>query len=434
MTHIETEANACREYNELSRRRFMQTTAASAALLGMSASWLPRVAMARDYRATQRDVIVTVFLRGASDGLSMVAPYQEAAYYSNRPTLAVPAPGSGSANAGTNLDGFFAFSPAMTPLLPAYQDGKLLIVHATGLTDPSRSHFDMQRFMEVGKPRDPLLASGWLGRHLYSVAPADPNSLLRAVGISTGLPRSLVGAPEALPIPNLDTFGVTGSGTTVNARTAAINDMYNGVADPLRAAALTTTATINLLNTINFSGYVPGGGAVYGTDSFAYALKTSAALIRAQVGVEAIAIDVDGWDTHAAQGVFAGGAMFNLMDRISKAIAAFHRDLIVGGGPNVTLVVYSEFGRRLLENGSIGTDHGHGNCMFVLGQCVNGGRVLRIWPGLNPGDLFEGRDLQITIDYRDILSEIISQRLGNAANLATIFPGFNPTPRGVLNC
>jgi uncharacterized protein (DUF1501 family) len=423
----------CREYHELSRRRFMQLSAGAAVAGGISLSCLPRVALARDYRATQRDVMITVFLRGAADGLTMCVPYEEAAYYANRPGISIPAPGGG-ANAATDLDGFFGLPPAMLPLLPAYQDGNLLIVHAAGQQDSSRSHFDMQRFMEVGKANDSSLGTGWLGRHLYSVDPMDPNALLRAVGISTGLQKALVGAPNTLPIPDLDIFGLTGNAGTVPLRTDAIDDMYAATADPLHSAALTTTATIDLLNQINFSGYVPGGGAVYPNESFAYALKTSAALIRAQVGVEAIAIDIDGWDTHAAQGVTTGGMMYNLMNRLATGLAAFHRDLITGGGPGIVLTVYSEFGRRLLQNGTVGTDHGHGNAMFVLGQCVTGGRVLANWPGLDPGDLFEGRDLQVTTDYRDILAEIIDRRLGNAGNLPYIFPEYTPTYQNILGC
>ncbi|MDX2148780.1 MAG: DUF1501 domain-containing protein [Planctomycetota bacterium] len=422
------DAHACAEYNELSRRGFLARSAAVSIGALAASAWLPRVALAREFRSTQRDVIVSIFLRGASDGLTLVPPHGESAYYAARPVVSVPAPG-GSGTA-INLDGFFGLHPAFAPLMPAYQNNHLLVLHATGQSDTSRSHFQAQRVMELGDPADPLLNTGWLGRHLYSVDPIDPNALLRAVGISTGLQQHLVGGPRTLPIPNLDNFGLLGAASSTAARQDALSDMYATVADPLKAAALTTAGTIDLLNTINFAGYVPGGNAVYPNNGFGLSLKSAAALIKAQVGVEAIAVDLGGWDTHVAQGS-VGGALDTLIQTLVNAIAAFYTDMIANAGnPTFTLVVVSEFGRRLNENGSAGTDHGHGNAMFVLGNCVTGGRVLANWPGLAPGDLFEGKDLAVTIDYRDILAEIIQNRLGNN-DLGYIFPGFTPTFRGV---
>lgn len=428
-----TDCHACEEYNQLSRRRFLAASGATVAAAALAPSWLPRVALARDHRGSMRDVVISIYLRGASDGLSLVPPHGEAAYYAARPTLAVPQPGAGTGNDAIDLDGFFGLAPAMAPLLPAYQNGHLLVVHASGSTDPSRSHFDAQRYMEVGVPNDPTLGTGWLGRHLFSVDPMNPGALLRAVGISTGLQKTLEGAPNALPVPDLDVFGLTGSAGTAAARTDAIGDMYQLVTDPQKAVALNTIATIDLLNTINFAGYATSGTVPYPAGSFAYALKTSAALIRAQVGVEAIAIDLGGWDTHNSQGTTTG-FLAGLMGTLAGGLAAFYDDLTHGvSPPSFTVVIMSEFGRQLNENGSAGTDHGHGNAMFVLGPCVHGGRVLTNWPGLAPGQLFQGRDLEVTIDYRDILAEIVSQRLGNP-NLAYVFPTFTPTPRGVFAC
>lgn len=418
----------CDEYLSLSRRNFLYTVGGAAAITA-APKWLPRVAMARDFRGTQRDVIVSIYLRGAADGLSICVPWGENAYYTNRPTIAIPRPDSGLPNAATDLDGFFGFPVAMTPLLPAFNNGHLLVVQATGSTDPTRSHFDAQRFMENGVPNNNTY-SGWLGRHLYSVSPTDPNAILRAIGISTGLQRTLEGGPFTLPIPNLDNFGLAGTGSSTTARRAALTDMYAGATDAKQAAAVTTMATIDLLNTINFAGYVPGGGAVYPTGSFGTALKSTAALIRAEVGVEAIAIDLDGWDTHDDQNPLTG-QMSTLMNLLARGLAAFYADLWSRPTPGVTVVTMSEFGRELFENGSFGTDHGHGNCMLVMGGCVDGGRVLTNWPGLDPEDLFEDRDLKVTIDYRDILAEIVQNRLGNP-DLGYVFPGFVPTPRGVL--
>lgn len=427
----EKHCTACPEYVKLSRRGFLGV-GASAAMLAAAPAWLPRVAMAKDYRSAQRDVVVSVFLRGASDGMSLCVPYGDAGYYAARPTIAVPRPDSGAADKAIDLDGFFGLPPGMAGLVPAYQDGNLLILHATGSIDPSRSHFDAQRFMEAGKARDLSVNTGWLGRHLLSTAPMTPGSVLRALGITSGLQLTLSGGPQTLPIPDLDKFGLDGSAGSSAARQAALGDMYALVADPLKAAAQTTTATISLLNTIDFAGYVPAAGSVYPSGTFGTAMKSSAALIKAQVGVEAIAIDLGGWDTHTVQGTQTG-YLAGLMANLSNTLGAFHNDVIRGTGPSVTVVVMSEFGRRLEENGSQGTDHGHGNAMFVMGRCIAGGRVLTNWPGLASGQLFEGKDLQVTIDYRDVIAEIASKRLGTA-DLGYVFPDFTPTDRGVVSC
>jgi uncharacterized protein (DUF1501 family) len=424
--------NCCDEYLRLSRRQFMAATGAGGVAMTIPA-WFPRVVFAQDY-CSNRDVIVSVFLRGAADGLSLCVPYGDAPYYTARPTLAVLPPDPlHPTTTATDLDGFFGFPPAMTSLMPAYQAGHLLVVHACGSTDPSRSHFDAQRYMEVGKPADSTLFTGWLGRHLFSVAPTLPNAVLRAVGIGYGLQRTLEGAPNAIPIPDLDQFGLNGNNSTTAMRLDALDDMFQLVADPVKAAAITTQATIALLNTINFAGYAPGGGAVYPGGSFGYALKTTAALIRADVGVEAVSIDVSGWDTHNSQGVLTG-TMATLMTTLSQGLAAFHQDMNSGNGKNVTTVCMSEFGRRVKENGTAaiaGTDHGHGNAMIVMGKDIAGGRVLRQWPGLATNQLFQGLDLQVTIDFRDILAEIVSRRLGNP-DLSYVFPGYTPTFRGIV--
>ena len=410
----------------------MRTAGGAVAGLAAANAWLPRVAMARDYRSTQRDTIIWIYLRGAADGLTLCVPHADDEYYAARPNLAIPRPDSGSPYACTNLDGFFGLAPSMAPLMPAYNAGNLLFVHACGSPDPSRSHFDAQRFMEVGKANDPFVITGWLGRHLASVAPADPGALLRAVGISTGLQQVLVGGPGTLPIPDLDTFGLLGAAPSRVARSAVLANMYEQVPDPLHATAATTLATITLLDSINFATYQPAGGAQYNAaESLGYALKTSAALIKAQVGVEAIAIDVNGWDTHSAQGVVSG-TMSILMNRLASALAAFHRDMSTGTNPGYVVAVVSEFGRRVQENGSQGTDHGHGNAMMLMGSSVTGGRVLRQWPGLAPENRYDFADLDVTIDYRDILGEIIDRRLGNP-DISNVFPGYVPTYRGVVS-
>lgn len=429
------DAYACPEYNELTRRGFLAMTGAAGVALSAPA-WLPRVALAKDYRSGrngERDVLICLFLRGAADGLSICVPWGENEYYAARPTLAIARPDSSDPNRALDLgDGMFALNPRMAPLLPAYQNGHLLFVHAAGSNDPSRSHFDAQRYMEVGRPADITLGTGWLGRHIASIEPQDPEALLRAVGITVGLQKTLAGAPDCLPIPNLDRFGLAGSVTSTEQRQRVLTRMYSRTGDPIRTAAMTTVATIDLLNTIDFAGYQPAGGAAYPPTHLGLALSSTAALIKAEIGVEAIAIDVQGWDTHAQQGPVTG-RMGALLADLANAVGAFYTDMFTGATPRVTLVVMSEFGRRLAENSAGGTDHGHGNTMMVLGQCIAGGRVLTQWPGLAYEQLFENLDLAVTIDYRDILAEILESRLG-CEDLPFVFPGYSPTFRGVTTC
>ncbi len=428
--------HACREYNELSRRQFLQASGGAAAFLATVPAWLPKVAYA-GADCSSRDVIISIFLRGAADGLTMCVPYGDPGYYAPglRPLLTIPRPDSTDPNRATAITDYFGLPPAMTPLLDAYNAGQLLFVHATGITNANRSHFDAQRYMEIGKWNDPTLFTGWLGRHLATAPPLVPGSALRGVGLSFGLQQTLVGGPQALPIPNLDTYGLSGTSTTVTQREVTLDQLYDLPGNELvRAAANNTIRTIDLLDAINFSGYVPAGGAAYPTDGFGNSLKSTAALIKAEVGVEAVAIDVGGWDTHNAQGVFTGGAMFNLMNSLAGGLRALHLDLFNGGAnTNVTVVVMTEFGRRAYQNGSAGTDHGYGCMMMVMGEYVSGGRVLTNWPGLSPGQLYADRDLAITIDYRDILAEIVQNRLDNP-NLAAVFPDYAPTFRGVTTC
>jgi len=421
------DCQACDEYRQLSRREFMARGTATAVALSVPA-WLPRVTYAQS--ASSRDVLISIFLRGGADGLSLVPPFAEPSYYTLRPTLAIPPPGS-PANAALNLDNFFGFPPAMAALLPAFQAGQLLVVHACGSTDPTRSHFDAQFFMEIGKPGDLNVVTGWLGRHLASLPPMRVDAALRGIGFNYGLPQTLVGAPDTLPIPDPANFGLSGSSSTRAQRLAWLGTAYQTERDPLRTAALNTQRTITALSALNINGYVPAGGAVYPGGSFGAALRSTAALIRADMGIEAVQIDLGGWDTHSAQGPINGG-MAVTMQQFAQAIGAFHADMVGANRiTNVTLVATSEFGRVARENASQGTDHGHGNAMFVLGGAVRGGRVLTAWPGLAAGQLYQNQDLQVTIDYRDILAETVLRRLGNT-NLDLVFPGYTPTMRGVF--
>jgi uncharacterized protein (DUF1501 family) len=418
----------CEEYNSLTRRGFMGAAATMVAATTLPA-WLPKVVLAQS--ATQRDIIVSVFLRGGADGLSMVYPFTDTNYYTGRPTIAIPRPDSTALNRGTALDGQFAISQAMSPLLPAYTAGNLLIVHGTGLVNNTRSHFDAQRFIEVGKAADPNLVTGWLGRHLATSTPVRSTAPLRALGLASGLPLTLVGGPKTLPIPNPASFGLGGDSTTRQLRSDWLRTDYTDVVDSIGAPALDALNTIALLTNINFTTYAPAGGAVYPTTGFGRGMRATAALIKADIGIEAIQLDIGGWDTHADQAPLTGG-MSRTMTELANTLAAFHSDVLTGGVTyNVTVVVISEFGRNVRENGSQGTDHGRGSCMFVMGPGIAGGRVLtNNWVPLARENLESGQDLKVTLDHRDVLAEIVQRRLLNT-NLGVVFPSFVPTVRGV---
>lgn len=419
---------ACDEYQRLSRRQFMGWSAAGMAAAATLPAWMPRVTFASSF-VSGRDVIVSIYLRGGADGLTLVAPYGDPQYAVMRPTLAIAPPGG--VDGAVDLNGYFGFAPAMGSLLTPYLNGHLLVAHATGLTDSTRSHFDAQRFMELGKARDPLISTGWLGRHIATAPPFDANAAARAIGIGFQLQTTLAGAPKSVPVPSLSSYTISGSSGSRTARLTALGDMHNLVPEPLKAAANNTRATINALAAVNAGAYVPIAGVTYPSTGFGTALKQTAALVKADIGVEAVAIDRGNWDTHSNQGNLGTGTMAQNMADLANAIRAFYDDVVIGGTANgypVTLVVMSEFGRRPAENASAGTDHGHGNVMFALGKKIVGGQVLTNWPTLS--NLFENLDLQVTIDHRDILAEIVQKRLGNS-NLAAVFPGFTPTTRNI---
>ena len=419
----------CSEYNELSRRQFITWSAGAALLATVVPPWLPKVVLAESF-ASNRDVIISIFMRGGADGLTLCAPFSDPDYYAGRPTIAIPRPDSAAATKGIALDNNFMFPPGMSALVEAFTNKQLLIVHGTGSVDTTRSHFDAQRYMEVGKPRDPTIVTGWLGRHLASSTPVRSNAPLRALGIANGLAQTLVGAPNTLPIPNPASFNIGGSETTKPERASWLKADYATTLDPVKSAALDAISTIDLLKLINFTGYAPANGATYPATSFGTSLRSAAALIKADIGVEAVQVDIGGWDTHSAQDPNAG-AMKTLMGQFSSAIAALYTDLIAGAqAQSVTVVMVSEFGRNARENGSKGTDHGRGNCMFVMGKAINGGRVLTYnWVGLARENLESGNDLKVTIDHRDILAEIVKNRLANN-QLSFVFPDFVPTMRG----
>ena len=426
--HHDPVHSSCPEYAELSRRGFLARSGILSAAGLTSTAWLPRVVLARGSSGVPRDVLVHVFLRGGTDGLSVVVPHGDPFLYSARPNLAVPPPGQ--TNGAIDLDGFFGFNPNAAPLMSAFNNGHLAVVHAAGSTDPTRSHFDAMKAMEGGVPNQSLVnvSTGWLGRHLADTPPVG-GGLLRGLALEQTMPLHLIGSEGTLPISDPDNFDFPGRDATKVQRRLAIETMYQGAEEPLAGAAISTLATIDLLATIDFAGYQTSGGKAYPQSAFGQQLKASAALIKAGIDIEAIGIDYGGWDHHENQGPI-GGVMAILLGDLTNSLEAFYLDMLAGGQlDSLVILLMSEFGRRLAENVSMGTDHGHGNMMMAIGGHIAGGQVFANWPGLDPASLDDG-DLSITIDYRDIVSEILANRLANG-NLANVFPNHTPTFYGI---
>jgi uncharacterized protein (DUF1501 family) len=376
------------------------------------------------------DILVVVFLRGAADALNIVIPFGEEAYYSLRPTLSLPRPDDRRGlpdGRVLDLDGFFGFHPSLEDLMPAWEAGHLGIIHACGAPDESRSHFKAMELMERGVEDEKGPASGWIGRHLATLKNGNP-SPLRAIGLGEMTQRSLYGEVPVAALRSIADFHLGGDLQAVNQMQNALASLYTG-SDPLSRAGQETLDTLDALGKLNVDQYQSAGELSYPDTEFGKGLRQIAMLIKAQVGLEVAAIDLGGWDTHFAQGA-SEGLMPGLLANLGQGLAAFHGDLLDHAG-DLTVVVMSEFGRRVRENASLGTDHGHGSLMLLLGGNVNGGQVFTTWPGLAQDQLFGPGDLAVTIDYRDVLAEVISKRLKNQA-LGKIFPDYRPKPHNFL--
>ncbi len=413
----------------LTRRNFMKMMSTLPAAVAWP-QWMPRLAFAPPHSAPRGDVFVCVFLRGAADALNMIVPHGDNHYYQYRPTLSIARPDALRTEKPyrtVDLDGFFGLHPALASLMPIWQAGHLAAVHAVGSADESRSHFKAMELMERGVDASTGPASGWLGRHLATL---DTGNLspLRGVSIGEMVARSLRGPVPATALRSIADFHLGNDAQALAEMQSALAILYN-LGDPLDQAAQEAMDTLEAVNALDPLGYKPAHGAIYADNEFGLGLRQVATLIKAEVGLEVACLDVGGWDTHIAQGG-SEGLMANLMRGLAEGLAAFYLDL-TEYTDKITIVVMSEFGRRLEENGGLGTDHGHGGAMVLLGGNVHGGQVYTQWPGLAPEQLIGPGDLAVTIDYRDILAEVIQRRLNNP-HLDQIFPIFSPTFQGVV--
>ncbi|PYP00226.1 MAG: hypothetical protein DMD61_04900 [Gemmatimonadetes bacterium] len=354
----------------ISRRVFVKSGGLALFSVGLDPLFLAR-AVFTSYKPLPphagRPVLVCLFQRGAVDGLNMIVPHGDSLYYSERPRIAVPATDV------MDLDGYFGLHPRLAALKPLWDSKTLAIVHAIGSPNATRSHFDAQDYMESGTPG------------VKAPQPAARDRLTRAfeelyAGSSTGL---------------------------------------------LSSSSQEAFEAVQTLQRVDPTQYQPAAGADYPRGRLGKAMLEIAQLIKADVGLQVAFADVTGWDTHVNQGG-GDGQLATRLAELGQALAAFSRDL----GErmrDVVVLTMSEFGRTVRENGNAGTDHGHATAMLVLGGPVRGGRMLGRWPGLDPAQRFEGRDLAVTTDFRDLFAELLARHMG-ATGLDAIFPGFMPDP------
>jgi uncharacterized protein (DUF1501 family) len=413
----------------ITRRVFLRNGAL--AVVGTTAipSFLTRAARGSVEPAGCTKRLVVIFQRGAADGLNIVVPHGERAYYAMRPSINIPR------NTVLDLNGFFGLHPALAPLQPLWKQRHLAIVHAAGSPDPTRSHFDAQDFMESGTPGIKATEDGWLNRALRSL-PQSPTidagekPAFRAIAVGPSLPRILSGKEPAVAVNNINDFTVGGQNPKAALVANTFEAMYEQSVDSvLHGTGQETFDAVKMLKSADPSRYKPAAGADYPNGRFGDSLRQLAQLIKANLGVRVAFADIGGWDHHVNEGS-TDGQLATVLREFSRSLAAFWIDL--GNLAEETVVItMSEFGRTARENGNRGTDHGHANVIFLMGGPVQGGKIYGRWPGLDQSQLYEGRDLALTTDFRQVLGEAVYRHLGNKA-LDQVFPGFQNQPGGFL--
>jgi len=408
----------------ITRRIFLRNSALAVVGTAAVPSFLTRAAFGSVELGTRTKRLVVIFQRGAADGLNIVVPHGERAYYAMRPSINIPR------NDVLDLDGFFGLHPSLASLQPIWNQRHLAIVHAAGSPDPTRSHFDAQDFMESGTPGLKATPDGWLNRALHSLPASEDQSAFRAIALGPALPRILTGSERAVAVNNINDFGVGGRNPNAAPIANTFEAMYDQSVDSvLHGTGQETFDAVKMLKAADPAKYKPASGADYPRGRFGDSLRQLAQLIKANLGVQVAFADIGGWDHHVNEGS-TQGQIANVLREFSQSLSAFWIDL--GNLAEDTVVVtMSEFGRTARENGNRGTDHGHANVMFVMGGPVKGGRVYGAWPGLEQPQLYEGRDLAVTTDFRKVLGEAIAKHLGNS-RLEQVFPGFESSSAGFL--
>ncbi len=409
----------------MNRRFFLKSSGIALASVGaaaLSPSFLTRT-LAQTGKNGRKRILVTIFQRGAMDGLNAVVPFGDETYYSLRPSIAISKPKPGETTSAIDLDGYFGLHPSLAAFKPIFDAGQLAIIHAVGSPDSTRSHFDAQDYMESGTPGVKSTTDGWVNRYLQATSNPEA-SPFRAVSMGANLPRTMQGKASAIAMTSINDFALrAGGGASGQALQGGFEAMYQQTAnDALRGTGKETFDAVKLLKQVNPTKYQPTAGVIYPRGQFGDRMKQIAQLIKSNIGLEVAFTDIGGWDTHANQGA-GQGQLANRLLEFSNGIAALYADL-KDRADEVVILTMTEFGRTARENGNRGTDHGHGSAMFLLGGSVNGGKVYGKWPGLKSHELNEQRDLAITTDFREVFAEIAKTHLG-ATNLNTIFPGFS---------
>ncbi|MEM8709356.1 MAG: DUF1501 domain-containing protein [Planctomycetota bacterium] len=370
----------------------------------------------------ERDTFVMVFVRGGLDSFSLLVPHGDDAYFLARPRTSVPR------SMVHDIDGYFGLNHAASPLLPLYREGRLAFATAIGHVVDTRSHFQSMRHVEEAFTGPGSIGTGWIARHL-NATPQMGSGPGRAIALNATLPTSLQGGPATIPVPSLADFGFRGPAEGRAARVAALRRMYSIAPEPDRGAGLAALGLAYELSTIDFAGRVPEGGAEYPAGKLGRGLYEAASLIKARSGVEVIEADSGDWDDHRSTGP-RDGAFAARSHQLGSALAAFMTDL-GDDAERVTVLVLSEFGRVLAENGSGGTDHGRGGLGMILGGShVVGGKLYGKWPGIGKDELDSGA-LRVTLDARDVLAEILHKRL-RTQDIGAVLPGHSPAMLGML--
>jgi uncharacterized protein (DUF1501 family) len=373
--------------------------------------------------------LVCIFLRGGADTLNMLVPYGDDDYYRNRPTLAIPRP-SAASNSAVKLTDFYGLHPKLGPLAPIFAQGRLGVVQGVGTDNTSGSHFESQDQIEHGEAYGRSAGGGWLGRHLRArVQSAVSAGALSAVAIGAALPESLRGAPAASAFYSVDEIQLPHSSGNPAVIARALADLYKTEVGLLADQGTQTLQLLSKVESLRGKPYKPQAGAEYAVDGFGPALREIARIVKADLGLEVACVDLGGWDTHFFQAAPVGGQA-GPMESLARGLAAFDADL-AGYRHRVTTIVMTEFGRRVYENGSAGTDHGRGFAFFAMGERIAGGHIHGDWPGLKEEPSLPGPGgMDVRIDYRSVLAEVLtSTSPGN--DLVKVFPEFAPQKVGL---
>jgi uncharacterized protein (DUF1501 family) len=365
---------------------------------------------APDHRSKR---LVVIFLRGAVDGLNVVVPYQEPDYYRYRSSIAIPQ--AGQPDGVLDLDGRFGLHPSLAPILPLWQQKSLAFVHASGLHAVDRSHFDAQFFMERGIGNNHKSGDGWLNRLLKAMNNKAP---LQAVSLSTNVPQILNGR---MPVSSINGGRLANRRRVIDRQevVTAFDQLY-GSGQIGRVYREGQVARQQLLKDYAAEMTAANNGANAPTGFAADATAVGKLLAR-DPGIQVAFLQLGGWDTHINQGG-SKGALANNLASLANGLVALQQSL-GSAYQDTEIIVMSEFGRTVRENGNRGTDHGYGNVMWLLGGSLQGGQVYGQWPGLAEHQLFQNRDLAVTTDYREPIGQVLQAHMG-LDNLSKVFPGF----------